>query len=100
MYIGLLNGSHEPDSSTGYARVKGELSQVLAFDADKGYGMITHIALFDAAEGGKPLKTIELPEPVDCHDGVIPLVHNGKLLRGLDVTAHVTLKTAVNAVRV
>lgn len=94
MFIGLLCGDHEPDPSSGYARVEGYLTQTLAFNTSSGYGMVTHIALYDDAEGGEPLKTIELPEPVDVHDGVIPIIHEGKLLRGIDITAKLKIHTS------
>lgn len=94
MYIGLLIGCNEPSSSSGYCRMEGDFNGMVAFPVSAGYGEITHIALFDAAEGGVPVETIELPEPVDCHKGVIPIVNCGRLLRGLDVTAQIKLKAA------
>lgn len=97
MYIGLLIGSNEPSPSTGYARVEGDLGQNVAFPLSEGYGMVTHIALYDSADADRPVDTIALPEPVDVHAGVIPLVHNGQLFRGLDVTGHVTIRAAGNA---
>lgn len=93
MYIGLLVGSYEPSPSTGYCRVEGDLSQTLGFPTSKGYGIVTHIAVFATPHGGEPVETIELLQPVDCHIGVIPLLHEGKLLRGIDVTAQISLKS-------
>lgn len=93
MFIGLLCGVNEPNPSSGYARIEGYLTQTLAFNPSSGYGMVTHIALYDEADGGAPLKTIELPEPVDVHAGVIPIIHEGRLLRGVDVTAHILTAT-------
>ena len=96
MYIGLLEGSHEPSPSTGYARVEGDLEQGAIFPASKGYGEITHLALFEAETGGALLQTVELPAPVDVHAGVIPIVRAGQLLRGLDVTSQIKVSAAGN----
>lgn len=93
-FIGLLIDTTEPDASTGYARVEGDLDCTLIFPTSTGYGMITHIGIFDSEVGDTLLDTIELPEPVDVHEGVIPIVQNRRLLRGIDVTAHVVLKSA------
>lgn len=94
MIIGLLLESREPDSSTGYTRVEGDINHTVVFPVSSGYGVITHIGIFDSINGGAVLEKIKLPEPVDCHEGVVPIVHHGKLLRGIDVTAKVKLKSA------
>ena len=96
MYIGLLKGSHEPSPSTGYARVEGDLERGAIFPVSKGYGEITHLAIFEAETGGTPLQTVELPAPVDVHIGVIPIVRAGQLLRGLDVTSQVNVSASGN----
>lgn len=91
MYIGLFVGFTEPDPSTGYARVEGDLSQTIVFPPSRGYGAITHIGVF--GENGGLVNRLPLPEPVDCHDGVIPFIHEGRLFRGVDVTAKVVAGT-------
>lgn len=91
MYVGLLIGSKEPPYSKGYARVCGDFEQTLTFPVSSGYGLVTSIALFENEIGGVPTKVVELPQPVDCHDGVIPIIHNRQLLRGLDVTAQINV---------
>lgn len=94
MYIGLLNNKTEPSPASGYARVEGDLTGPVFFPVSKGYGVITHIAVYEAAEGGDPVETIELAEPVDCHEGVTPFIHGGKLLRGMEVSARGVLHAA------
>lgn len=94
MYIGLLNDKTEPSHTSGYARVEGDLTVPVFFPVSKGYGLITHIAVFDTAEGGDPVETIELAAPVDCHEGVTPFIHDGKLLRGMAVSARGVLRAA------
>lgn len=92
MYIGLLNDNIEPSPVSGYARVEGDLTGTVFFPASKGYGVITHIAVFDTAEGGDPVDVIELDKPVDCHEGVTPFVHGGKLYRGKEMSARGVLR--------
>lgn len=63
-----------------------------------GGGLITGYALYNQPEDGDPLYIWMLPEPVDCHEGIVPFIHQGKLYRGLDVSAKVILQsTAVAA---
>lgn len=94
MYVGLLNGSMEPDSSTGYMRIESDLNCTVFFPVSKGYGVITKIGLYEDKTGREPIETINLPEPVDIHEGVVPIVHSRKLLRGLDVTAKILASTS------
>lgn len=93
MYVGLLNGSTEPDKSTGYMRKESDFDHTVFFPVSKGYGTITHIGLYETETGGDPVDVIRLPEPVDVHRGIIPVVHNRKLLRGVDVTAKIIANT-------
>lgn len=97
MYLGLITGSQEPHPSTGYCRVEGDLHQTVGFPTSKGYGIITHVATYTDAVGGEPIELVELSAPVDCHTGVIPLWVAGKLLRGVDVSAAVALKSGARA---
>lgn len=102
-YIGLLGPSgKEPCPESGYSRVK--LGDADLWDAPKlldgnqlvfdeatapGYGLISMISLYNAPEGDQPLYIWVLDEPVDVHAGVIPAVVNGRLIRGVDVSAQV-----------
>lgn len=91
-YIGLLIGSAEPAVDTGYTRAEGSLAETVAFPtAQAEYGYITAIAVYDTAEGGEPLEIVELAEPVHITAGIIPIVRDRALLRGVDVTAHVKI---------
>lgn len=91
-YIGLLIGSAEPAASTGYTRAEGSLAETVAFPtAQAEYGYITAIAVYDTAEGGEPLEIVELAEPVHITAGIIPVVRDRALLRGVDVTARVKM---------
>ena len=97
MFIGLMKNGREPSPSAGYSRVEGELGQRLAFPTSRGYGEVNQVAVFENAQGGEPLEVVELEATVDCHEGVIPLWWEGKLLRGMDVTASVLLKSGAKA---
>lgn len=91
-YIGLLIGSAEPAASTGYIRAEGSLAETVAFPAAQAeYGYITALAVYDTIEGGEPLEIVELAEPVHITAGIIPIVRDRALLRGVDVTAHVKI---------
>lgn len=104
-YIGLMGvGDKEPSVEAGYARVG--IGQVDLLEAPRllngrqivfnevtapGCGLVYEIGLYNAPEGGELLYYWNLPEPVDVHAGTIPVVHNGKLLLGLDVSANISL---------
>ena len=104
-YIGLAVGEpfQEPPQESGYARVPMEsfnpAEDLVVFPdaAGPGYGLVTHYGLFDCAEGGVPLLLCPLPEPVDVHAGVIPLIREGRLLRGVDVSARCIIRSASTA---
>ena len=94
-YVGLSINGKEPDADTGYARVGvGIIEDIQAIFSPitADCGNVTAIVVYD--ENGEIVQTIELPEPVNVHAGVIPIVQNGKLFRGLDVTAYVSIKAA------
>lgn len=91
-YIGLLIGSAEPDNGLGYSRAEGTFDETIVFPtAQTDYGLITALALYDSPEGGEPIEIVELPKPVDIGQGIIPIVRDKALLRGVDVTARVTV---------
>lgn len=73
MYIALMNGTKEQ------ARAQGDWSQTVFFDTS-GF-RVTHLALID----GDAVETIELPKPVDCRVGDIPIVRNKQLILGQPV---------------
>lgn len=103
VYLGLLGvGMEEPLPETGYIRVPaGEVDlweaptmlegRQFVFPDVKapGYGRIFCIGLYNAQVGGDLLYTWDIPELVDVHEGVIPAVVDGRLIRGVDVSAQV-----------
>ena len=104
-YIGLLRADgSEPPRESGYARVP--MGDVDVWGIAKaatgddhifpdvlapGWGEITAYAVYIAPEGGEKLLTWQLPKSVNCHAGTIPVIHNGKLLLGVDVSAEIKL---------
>lgn len=110
-YLGLLRADGtEPPRKAGYQRVDvGEAdiwdipripytAQIVFPDVTApGCGLITDYALYDRPDGGEALMVWHLPEPVDCHSGIIPFIHNGKLYRGLDVSANIMLSSTCRA---
>lgn len=106
-YIGLLRrDGTEPPREAGYKRAAA--GDVDLWDIAKlpytgqhifpdvtapGYGHIVEYAAYTAPEGGEPLIVWHLPEPVDCHKGTVPFIHEGRLLLGVDVSAEIKLYT-------
>ena len=104
-YIGLLRADgSEPPRESGYARVPMGTSDVWGIAKaateeqhifpdvpEPGWGEITAYAVYDAPEGGNIMLMFGLPEPVNCHAGTIPFIHNGRLLLGVDVSAEIKL---------
>lgn len=107
-YIGLLgNDLTEPPKESGYKRVpSGDVNLLENTDFLKGrqfvfpevtspgYGQIFCAALYDAEKDGNILYIWPLPQSVDVHEGVIPGLINGQLLRGIDVSSEVIVKLA------
>lgn len=109
-YVGLRNSAgSEPNSDSGYKRVHlgkilyltnplslfnipAEFPQVQA----PGYGIISEVAIYDRAEGGEPLWLFTQPEALDFHEDTIPIIQNGKLYRGVDVSAAVVVSLQDN----
>ena len=108
-YIGLLRADGtEPPEKSGYARAA--LGEVDIWDIptipsqrqivfpevrDPGYGVITAYVLFNCPEvDAPPLYIWPLPEPVNVHMGTVPVIHNGPLLLGVDVTANIVIQSA------
>lgn len=97
-YVGLSVNGKEPDVSTSYARVgveSIETAPAIFPPITADCGDVTAIVVYDETE--EVIRTIELAEPVNVHAGVIPIVQNGKLFRGLDVTAQISLKSNATA---
>lgn len=105
-WLGLLQaGCVEPDSTAGYARVyMGEIDlwsipfalqdQQFVFNEVQhpGYGTVHMLGMYSAPEYGDLLYIWDLPEAVQLHEGVVPGVLDGKLVRGMDVSAHVLMQ--------
>lgn len=108
VYIGFLNErGNEPHPNSGYKRVligNADQEELLNFVLEKkiafpkaekpGYGDIAAIAAYSEENGGYAMGKWFLPEPVNIHDGVIPLIINGNLYRGLEVEAKITMQSA------
>lgn len=106
-YIVLLRADGtEPDAASGYRRICiGEVDMIavpqllqdrqISFPdvTAPGYGEIAAIAVSDRETKGPALWVWPLPEVLDVHEGVIPVICKGKLYRG--VTAQV--KTIVRS---
>ena len=102
-YMALLcaDGT-EPDARSGYERVPiGEISgdqlnQIPVMDQivfpdglSPGYHPVTAFAVFDQLKGGVPLEVWQLPQSVQVNVGEIPVIHHGKLLRGVEIQARI-----------
>lgn len=104
-YIGLLRADGtEPDKASGYRRTyigktEEELPGILAERqvvfpdvTAPGYGIIAAAALYDREEGGDPMDTWQFPEALDVHEGVVPVIHKGRLWRGVEAKATVCVR--------
>lgn len=105
IYVGLLRADGtEPENASGYKRtiVQGTsetVSQLLQNGqivfpdvTEPGYGEIVCVAAWKREYGGVSLTAWPLPEPVTVHAGVVPVIHKGKLLMGVDVKARCIVK--------
>lgn len=104
-YIALLRADGtEPPRECGYTRVL--MGEVGVWDLAKaatqedhifpdvpaaGWGEITAYAVYDAPEGGNLMLMFGLPKSVNCHAGTVPVIHGGRLLLGVDVSASIKL---------
>lgn len=92
----------EPDSCTGYTRVYiGEIydhqldqipmmDQIVFPDVLKpGYRPVSAFAVYDRQKDGMQMKVWQLPESVCVNAGEIPVMHHGKLLRGVEIQAQI-----------
>lgn len=103
VYVALVcaDGT-EPDPSSGYARTavgefsEDQLDQIpnmhqIEFPdvSEPGYQPISAFAAYDQPQGGMRLKLWQLPKCVQVNVGEVPVVHHGKLLRGVAVQAKI-----------
>lgn len=103
IYVALLcaDGT-EPDPRSGYARAcVGEISvdqldQIPAMHqiefpdvSAPGYPPVTAFAVYDQPVGGMRLKLWQMPQSVYVNIGEVPVIHHGKLLRGVAVQAKI-----------
>lgn len=110
VYVALVcaDGT-EPDPSSGYARTAvGEFSadqldqipmmqQIVFPDVlAPGYRPVTAIAAFDDPKDGTQLKVWQLPQSVQLNVGEVPVIHHGRLLRGVGVGVRVVSKMRDN----
>lgn len=108
LYIALLRpDGTEPPPETGYRRAKvGVCDLVSAKDIfngrdivfpdvkPPGYGVIDAMAVFDRETGGNFIADYTFPNAWDCYAGVVPVIHNGQLYRGVEVQAKVNMNSA------
>ena len=109
-YVALLcaDGT-EPPMGSGYIRA--DLGEMQEDQLDQipmmrqiefpdilppGYKPISAIGVFDQPTGGMLLKSWQLQESVQANIGEIPVIHHGKLLRGVAVQAKI-ISQAVDA---
>lgn len=102
-YVALLcaDGT-EPHAGSGYVRA--DLGEITADQLDQipmmhqiefpeilspGYNPISAFGVFDHPTNGMLLKIWQLPEAVKANIGEIPVIHHGKLLRGVEVHARI-----------
>lgn len=102
-YVALVGADgSEPDPRSGYARAcVGEISadqldQIPAMHQIEfpdvtapGYPAINAFAVYDQPSGGMRLKLWQLPQSVQVNVGEVPVIHHGKLLRGVAVQAKI-----------
>ena len=110
-YIGLLRSDGtEPDKASGYKRTyvkdlekPSEARQLLLEHqivfpdvTAPGYGIIAQAAIYDREEGGEPRYICQLPEALDVHQGVVPVIHKGRLWRGVETQVKVNIKPSAS----
>lgn len=107
VYIGLFRSDGtEPLPKAGYTRAcLGEMDILdvpqapqgrdIVFDdvTAPGWGHITEYRAYDCPEGGEALYIWPLSAPVHAHPETIPVIHDGRLLLGVDVSANIILQS-------
>lgn len=105
VYIGLLrHDGTEPPRESGYRRIPVQVPenerilpgrQIVFPDVTApGYGVIAMAAAYEDEEDREPLGVQLFPEALDVHEGVVPVIYNGTLYRGVEVQAQVTMQSA------
>ena len=108
IYVALLRADGtEPDPASGYCRIPVGMFDIVSKPAvfggkqiafpdvlEPGYGVISAMAVCDNLTGGIILHKWNIPNPQDCHAGVVPVIYNGHLYRGMEVQAKVNLNSA------
>lgn len=99
IYVELLTGGKEPRGGRVYTDEFDHIPELDEFQtfllhpAADGHNIVNAVALFDCETGGDPLKVFHLPHPVDVHAGVTPFLHNGELMRGIEIHAEARTNT-------
>lgn len=94
IYIGLQHADGTEPAGAGYERIPVDGAGQLTYDlrglqtafpavSSPGYGIITSIAAYSHESGGEALQVWPLECPLDIHQGVVPLIWDGKLKRGV-----------------
>ena len=105
VYIGLLrHDGTEPPREAGYRRVLvtnaacGSIlsGRQIVFPevTAPGYGVIAMAASYEDEKDREPLGIQLFPNALDVHEGVVPVIHDGTLYRGMEVKAEVILNSA------
>lgn len=105
VHIGLLrHDGTEPSKESGYRRIPvqrpedGDIlsgRQIVFPDVTApGYGVIAKAAAYADESAPMHLAAWELPMALDVHEGVVPVIHDGTLYRGVEVQAKVELSSA------
>lgn len=105
LYAGLLRlDGTEPPQESGYRRIpvpgaklpNALFGRQIVFPdvTAPGYGVVDKITVYVDESAPMYLASWDLPEPLDVHEGVIPIIANGRLLRGLEMQAQVTMQSA------
>lgn len=107
VYIGLLRpDGTEPDAASGYKRVCiGEADlrdpseilrtrQIVFPDTETpGYGVISHVAVYCGETDSPAVVSYRLPEAMDVHQDVTPVIYQGRLYRGVAVQAKAVMQS-------
>lgn len=97
----------EPAAETGYARAASgktdafHLHEVpyrntIVFPEirEPGCGLVAGYAIYNSRVGGDLLYLWYFDTPVNVHAGTVPVIHNGKLFLGVDVSANINIISA------
>ena len=96
IYIGLQYSDGTEPAGAGYERIPVDAAGQLPYDlrglqiaypevTSPGYGLIASIAAYCHETGGDALQVWPLECPLDVHQGVVPVIWNGRLMRGVEM---------------